>query len=227
MSKEIKISVIKFEMVNGKKTYKSFTFKLDPKKMAKFKTEATVKKKVAEYVAKNGVYKPSELQNLKYDMKEFLEEWRKMVPVVEAEELAKLDKSPNNPESRVTPHIVSRLAAGEIFVFGSNALGHHDGGAAKTALEKFGAIRGQGHGLQGMSYAINSMSGIEAMKKDVDEFIDFAKNHPNKTFFVTLIGCGIAGYTPKEIAPLFEKCYALENISLPSEFWDIIGWPKI
>ena len=89
MSKEVKISVIKFEMVNGKKTYKSFTFKLNPKKMAKFKTEATVKKKVAEYVAKSGVYKPSEFQNLKYDMKEFLEEWQKMVPVVEAEELAK------------------------------------------------------------------------------------------------------------------------------------------
>ena len=102
MSKEVKISVIKFEMVNGKKTYKSFTFKLNPKEMAKFKTEATVKKKVAEYVAKSGVYKPSELQNLKYDMKEFLEEWKKMVPVVEAEELAKLDKSPNNPETRVT-----------------------------------------------------------------------------------------------------------------------------
>ena len=195
MSEEVKISVIKFEMVNGKKTYKSFTFKLNPKEMAKFKTEATVKKKVAEYVAKSGVYKPSELQNLKYDMKEFLEEWQKMVPVVEAEELAKLDKSPNNPETRVTPHLISRLAAGEIFVFGSNAMGHHDGGAAKTALEKFGAIRGQGHGLQGMSYAIDSTSGMEAMKKDVDEFIEFAKNHPDKTFFVTLIGCGIAGLT--------------------------------
>jgi hypothetical protein len=136
MSKEVKISVIKFEMVNGKKTYKSFTFKLNPKEMAKFKTEATVKKKVAEYVAKSGVYKPSELQNLKYDMKEFLEEWKKMVPVVEAEELAKLDKSPNNPETRVTPHLISRLAAGEIFVFGSNAMGYHDGGAAKTAVDR-------------------------------------------------------------------------------------------
>lgn len=227
MSKEVKISVIKFEMVNGKKTYKSFTFKLNPKEMAKFKTEATVKKKVAEYVAKSGVYKPSELQNLKYDIKEFLEEWKKMVPVVEAEELAKLDKSPNNPETRVTPHLISRLAAGEIFVFGSNAMGHHDGGAAKTALEKFGAIRGQGHGLQGMSYAIDSMSGMEAMKKDVDEFIEFAKNHPDKTFFVTLIGCGIAGYSPEEMAPLFERCYDLENVCLPSEFWDIIGWPKV
>ena len=195
--------------------------------MAKFKTEATVKRKVAEYVAKSGVYKPSELQNLKYDMKEFLEEWKKMVPVVEAEELAKLDKSPNNPETRVTPHLISRLAAGEIFVFGSNAMGYHDGGAAKTALEKFGAIRGQGHGLQGMSYAIDSMSGMEAMKKDVDDFIEFAKNHPDKTFFVTLIGCGIAGYSPEEMAPLFERCYDLENVCLPSEFWDIIGWPKV
>ena len=46
------------------------------------------------------------------------------------------------------------------------------------------------------------MSGMEAMKKDVDDFIEFAKNHPDKTFFVTLIGCGIAGYSPEEMAPL-------------------------
>ena len=102
-------------------------------------------------------------------------------------------------------------------------MGYHDGGAAKVALEKFGAIRGQGHGLQGMSYAIDSMSGMEALKKDVDEFIEFAKNHSEKTFFVTLIGCGIAGYSPEEMAPLFERCYDLENVCLPSEFWDIIG----
>lgn len=59
------------------------------------------------------------------------------------------------------------------------------------------------------------------------EFIEFAKNHPDKTFFVTLIGCGIAGYSPEEMAPLFERCYDLENVCLPSEFWDIIGWPKV
>lgn len=98
-----------------------------------------------------------------------------MLPVVKEEELKKLDQSPNHPETRVTPHLINRLAVGEVFVFGSNAMGRHDGGAARVALERFGAIRGQGHGLQGMSYAIDSMSGMDAMKKDVDEFIEFAK----------------------------------------------------
>lgn len=90
MSKYVKISVLKLEMVNDKKTYKVFDFKLDPKEMAKFKTEATVKKKVAEYVAKSGIYKPSELKDLKYNMEEFLEEWKKMLPVVKEEELKKI-----------------------------------------------------------------------------------------------------------------------------------------
>lgn len=227
MSKDVKISVLKLEMVNDKKTYKVFDFKLDPKEMAKFKTEATVKKKVAEYVAKSGIYKPSELKDLKYDMKEFLEEWKKMLPVVKEEELKKLDQSPNHPETRVTPHLISRLAVGEVFVFGSNAMGRHDGGAARGALEKFGAIRGQGHGLQGMSYAIDSMSGMDAMKKDVDEFIEFAKNNPDKTFLVTPIGCGIAGMRPSDVAPMFKRCRDLKNVCLPSEFWDIIGWQDI
>ena len=99
MSKYVKISVLKLEMVNDKKTYKVFDFKLDPKEMAKFKTEATVKKKVAEYVAKSGIYKPSELKDLKYNMEEFLEEWKKMLPVVRKEELKKFDQSPNHPET--------------------------------------------------------------------------------------------------------------------------------
>ena len=225
-NKKIKIQAVKFEVVDGKKKGKLFAFEMAPKEMAKYKTEATVRKKIEEYVAQSGIFKRSELKELKYDMKEFLAEWKKMIPVVDEEELAKLEKSANSPESRVTPANITRLAPGEIFVFGSNALGHHAGGAAKVACEKFGAVWGQGHGLQGMTYAIDTMSGNEAMKKDVDAFIAFAKQHPDKTFFVTPIGCGIAGKHPSEVAPMLRECAKMKNVCLPKSFWDVIGWQE-
>lgn len=220
---EIQITAIKFETVNGKKTGKSFAFKLDPKKMAAYKTEATLRKKIEEYVAKSGVFKNEELKDLKYSMKDFLEEWRKQIPIVEAEELAKLETSPNNPESRVTPDHITRLAPNEVFVFGSNEQGLHYGGAAKTAVENFGAIMGQGNGLQGKSYAIPSMSGLGVMGEYVKEFCEFAKAHPEKRFLVTEIGCGIAGCSIGEVAPLFECCIDVENVTLPSSFWAILN----
>ena len=148
---EIEITAIRFETVNGKKTGKSFSFKADPKKLAVFKTEATLRKKIEWYVAQSGVFKKEELKDVKYNMKAFLEEWRKQLPIVQAEELAKLEVSPNNPESRITPDHIARLGSNEIFVFGSNEKGLHYGGAAKVAYEKFGAIMGQGNGLQGKS----------------------------------------------------------------------------
>ena len=228
MSKKMKIQAIKIEEVGGKKTGKSFTFEMDPKEMAKHKTEATVRKKIEEYVARSGVYKRSELGELKYSgMKEFLAEWKKMIPVVEAEQLAELDKSINNPSSRVTPGNITRLAPNEIFVFGSNSLGHHAGGAAKVACEKFGAIWGEGHGMHGKTYAIDSMSGNDAMQRDVTAFIAYAKEHTDKTFFVTPIGCGIAGKHPSEVAPMFKECAQMENVCLPASFWDVIGWPEV
>ena len=76
---EIQITASKFETVNGKKTGKSFSFKADPKKLAVFKTEATLRKKVKEYVAKSGIFKKEELDDVKYNMKDFLEEWKKLV----------------------------------------------------------------------------------------------------------------------------------------------------
>lgn len=138
----------------------------------------------------------------------------------------KTEKSPNNPESRVTPANIQRLAPGEVFVFGSNSLGHHAGGAARVAFDKFGAVWGQGHGMQGMSYAIDSMSGDEAMRRDISAFITFAAQHADKTFLVTPIGCGIAGKHPSEVAPMFEDCARLTNVCLPASFWDVIGWPE-
>ena len=190
--------------------------------MAKYKTEATLRKKIEEYVAKSGVFKKDELKELKYGMKDFLVEWKKQLPVVEAEELAKLEASPNNPESRITPDHITRLGANEVFVFGSNEQGLHYGGAAKAALENFGAIMGQGNGMQGKSYAIPSMGGLGVMGEYVKEFCEFAKAHPEKRFLVTEIGCGLAGYSISEVAPLFEICRNIDNVSLPASFWDFL-----
>ena len=119
-------------------------------------------------------------------------------------------------QKRTTPEFITELQPNEIFVFGSNLKGMHGGGAAYIAYRKFGAIMGQGVGLQGQSYAIPTMQGgVETIKPYVDEFIKFAKKHPELTFLVTRIGCGIAGFTDEEIAPLFEKAHDVENIVLP------------
>jgi len=120
---------------------------------------------------------------------------------------------------RITPSYISKLALNEVFVFGSNLEGMHGGGAALTAYKKFGAVWGQGTGLQGQSYAIPTMQGgVETIKPYVDEFIDFARKHPDLKFLVTPIGCGIAGFTPSQIAPLFKEAKNIPNIYLPKEF---------
>ena len=122
-----------------------------------------------------------------------------------------------------TPERISNLKPNEVFVFGSNLAGMHGGGAAWIAYERFGAIMGQGVGLQGQSYAIPTMQGgVETIKPYVDEFIDFANKHPEYKFLVTKIGCGIAGFRDKEIAPLFENAIDLENVILPKEFVEVI-----
>ncbi|MBP3230495.1 MAG: hypothetical protein J6M40_07170 [Prevotella sp.] len=122
-------------------------------------------------------------------------------------------------KKRTTPAFINELAPGEIFVFGSNLRGMHGGGAAYVAYRKFGAIMGQGVGLQGNSYAIPTMQGgVETIKPYVDEFIDFARQHRELTFLVTRIGCGIAGFTDEEIAPLFVSAHNEANIVLPE------GW---
>ena len=119
-------------------------------------------------------------------------------------------------KKRTTPEFITELQPNEIFVFGSNLRGMHGGGAAYIAYRKFGAVMGQGVGLQGQSYAIPTMQGgVETIKPYVDEFIAFAKAHQNMTFLVTRIGCGIAGFTDEEIAPLFEEARNIDNIVLP------------
>ena len=223
---KIKITAIKFEVVNGKKTGKSYSFDMDPKEMAKYKSKDSVRKAIEREVAKSGIFKRDELKELKYSMKEFLEEWKEQVKIAKQEEQAKLDAPQNNPGSRITPDDIKRLGASEVFVFGSNEQGLHYDGAAKDALDRFGAKKGQGKGLQGKSYAIVSMSGLDVMEEQIKEFCEFAKAHPEKRFLVTKIGCGIAGHIEREVAHLFEVCRDVDNITLPASFWNIIGGPK-
>ena len=121
-----------------------------------------------------------------------------------------------NSQQRFTPDRITELGKNEIFVFGSNLSGMHGGGAALLAYRKFGAIWGQGVGLQGQSYGIPTMQGgVETIAPYVDEFIAFAKAHPELLFYVTKIGCGIAGFTEEEISPLFAQAHGIDNIILP------------
>lgn len=124
---------------------------------------------------------------------------------------------------KYTPENITHLGEDEVFVFGSNLAGHHAGGAARTARLRFGAIEGQGEGMQGQSYAIPTMQGgVETIKPYVDRFIDLAYEWDQTTFYVTRIGCGIAGFTDEEIAPLFDRAYDLYNVRLPESFARII-----
>lgn len=122
-----------------------------------------------------------------------------------------------------TPENITHLEQDDIFVFGSNLQGMHCGGAARVAHDKFGAVMGQGVGLQGQSYAIPTMQGgVDTIKPYVDAFIEFAREWDQNTFYVTRIGCGIAGFTDEEIAPLFDEAYDLYNVRLPRSFAEII-----
>lgn len=130
----------------------------------------------------------------------------------------------------ITPTMITTLNDNEVFVFGSNLKGMHLGGAARAALDHFGAKLGQGVGLQGKSYAIPTLEKVGYKKLDVEtigayvsEFIDFAKANTDKHFYVTPIGCGIANFTDEEIAPLFADAMGVENISLPQSFVDVLN----
>ena len=124
---------------------------------------------------------------------------------------------------RFTPDKITHLEPDEVFVFGSNLAGQHHGGAACQAFMKFGATWGQGTGLSGQSYAIPTMQGgVETIKPYVDEFIDLASQWDQTTFYVTRIGCGIAGFTDEQIAPLFDKALDLYNVVLPRKWFEII-----
>lgn len=124
---------------------------------------------------------------------------------------------------RIASDRIAELGENEIFVFGSNIQGAHGGGAARYAYQNFGAEWGVGEGITGRTYALPTMEGDASMKRAVGRFIDCAKAHPELTFLVTAIGCGIAGYTPDEVAPLFREATSLENVYLPQVFWNILN----
>ena len=123
---------------------------------------------------------------------------------------------------RVAADRIAELGKGEVFVFGSNIQGAHGGGAAWFAHKHFGAEWGVGEGRTGHTYALPTMEGKASMKAAVDRFVACARQHPELTFLVTAVGCGIAGYTPEEVAPLFKEATSLENVYLPQVFWDIL-----
>ena len=125
---------------------------------------------------------------------------------------------------RISSSRVTRLAPNEVFVFGSNLQGAHGGGAARMAYEHFGAEWGKGVGLFGQSYAIPTMQGgVETIKPYVDDFLQFASVHGELDFLVTEIGCGIAGFSPQELAPLFFNVITndIRNVYLPDSFYAV------
>lgn len=122
-----------------------------------------------------------------------------------------------------TSENITHLKPNEVFVFGSNRQGYHGGGAVRVALDKFGAVWGKGIGLQGQSYAIPTMDGgVDSIKPYIDDFIEYARQHKELRFLVTRIGCGIAGFTDKEVGPMFWDALVLPNVVLPKTFVDAI-----
>ena len=125
---------------------------------------------------------------------------------------------------KTTPEIITELKPNQIFVFGSNLAGRHGKGAALLARMKFGARQGQGTGLMGQCYGIATKDArmnvlpIEAICTQVHRFLLFANKHQELEFLVTKIGCGLAGYKPKEIRPCFIGIEIPPNVSLPVEF---------
>lgn len=149
-----------------------------------------------------------------------------MKPFESSKEKDEGNKSTQPERPKFTPGRINTLRPNEVFVFGSNLKGMHGGGAARVARERFGARMGQGVGLQGQSYAIPTMQGgVETIRPYVDEFIDFARQHEELVFYVTRIGCGIAGFRDEEIAPLFAQAVGLDNVILPRSFFEIIARP--
>lgn len=111
-----------------------------------------------------------------------------------------------------------------IFVFGSNTQGRHGMGAALDAKKNYDAINGMARGFQGRSYAIVTKElrknyppvTLNSIKEEVDTFIKFAEAHPEYRFYVTTLGCGLAGFTPDQIGPFFSG--SPKNVILPEEF---------
>ena len=133
-------------------------------------------------------------------------------------------------KKKFTPENIQELKENQIFVFGSNMNGNHAGGAARLAVEKFGAIMGQAEGLQGQSYAIPTLD--KDMEKVTEEDLitylgnlrNFANEHPEKEFLLTAIGTGIAGFDTNYMAYMVLRANLPGNVTIPEEFGKIKGF---
>ena len=128
---------------------------------------------------------------------------------------------------KLSPPTILHLLPNEIFTFGSNESGIHGAGAARMAHKRFGAVWGTGVGPTGQCYAIPTKDAridplpLATIEGYVTKFLAYAQSHPNQTFLVTAIGCGLAGYSPQDIAPMFfPKGQTLYNVLLPQVFVD-------
>ena len=129
-------------------------------------------------------------------------------------------------ESRIAPDFIDRLGNADVFVFGSNIHGQHHGGASLYALEHFGAINGQAEGMQGRSYAIPTEGNtFEELKQAIERFNDYVVTHPHVRFVLSAIGCGAAGYSVEQIAPLFCQAYSFGNVYVPKSFLKYVITP--
>ena len=132
-----------------------------------------------------------------------------------------------------TPENVESLKDGQVFVFGSNLIGYHSGGASLVAMQRFGAVWGQAEGPQGNCYAIPVDIRGEAvdnvsmyMKRHIDKFLAYAKAHKDQFFVIIKVGCGNAGFDEEFMAPFFKEALKMENVSLPKSFVDILKKSK-
>ncbi len=123
---------------------------------------------------------------------------------------------------RVSPERIDCLLPNQVFVFGSNKQGYHGGGAAAFAHRYFGAEWGVGEGITGKCYALPTMEGEQSLAEAVERFTRHALADPDHNYLVTAVGCGIAGYTPEDVAPYFMEAASLPNVYLPQCFWDVL-----
>lgn len=130
--------------------------------------------------------------------------------------------------NRLTPENITELAPHEISTFASNEMGIHGAGAAKQAV-RWGAVKHVGFGLRGQTFAIPTKGPtwrttlpLSKIGYYVQRYIDVVAAYPHLTFLTTAIGCGLAGYNPAQIAPLFLNAVPVANIYLPESFWKIL-----
>ena len=134
-----------------------------------------------------------------------------------------------NGKAAYTPEFVESLKDGQVFVFGSNLIGYHSGGASLVAMQRFGAVWGQAEGPQGQCYGIpvdirgEAVENVSAyMKRHIDKFLSYAKAHPELSFLVIRVGCGNAGFDEEFVAPFFKEVMQMDNVSLPKSFVEIL-----